>query len=434
MGRRGLLLIFVAFLAVGLAAGLLTRQPHPSPTAEIRMSGAIVATVYRGGVPVLRRTYPFHSFTIQGHYIWYIFLAPSLPYVYREFPYWHGELWSEKQHFYDNYPALLCGVYQDPTVTTEVNVVNLDIFTGVSGQPRLLMVFGNGTVPDPKHTLWLGSEIAKAQVSEGSYGWNATHFTFTISASISADAPVNITEVGLAYLVVAPGTHYTTCDTALFSTTDPAMLTQWDAYIIVNETIYLLLTYDRLDPPIQLSAGDTLTVSYVFAFESGQLFVENWGKVLKLLFAPSPLNVTVMDINGDSVVIGIVPSYPGVSYYDTHRLKHFTYVKGARLWLAVGDGAASFSRTAYRLAHEIARVQVSGVAVGNGSTPLSISASFTPTEDVDVTEVGLIADFKPYDGQAGTRVSVLLLYHTFDPPLHIPAGKTVTFTFKMAFP
>ncbi|RLE86295.1 MAG: hypothetical protein DRJ67_07515 [Thermoprotei archaeon] len=432
MGRRGLLLIFVAFLAVGLAAGLLTRQPHPSPTAEIRMSGAIVATVYRGGVPVLRRTYPFHSFTIQGHHIWHAFLAPSLPYEEEGYTFWHGKYECEVLKDPAYCPAIASGLYEDPSVSTYA--INFDIFTGVNGYPRLVMVFGNGSVADPKHAVWLGSEVATAQVSEGSYGWNSTHFTFTISASLSADAPVDISEVGLALLVVPPSTSYA-FGGFQHSASDPAMVTNWgSSSTTTDETIYLLITYDRLDPPVQLAAGDTLTVSYVFAFESGQLFVENWGKVLKLLFAPSPLNVTVTDVNGDSVVIGILPSARYRSYYYNHRLKHFTYVKGARLWLAVGDGAASFSRTAYRLAHEIARVQVSGVAVGNGSTPLSISASFTPTEDVDVTEVGLIADFKPYDGQAGTRVSVLLLYHTFDPPLHIPAGKTVTFTFKMAFP
>jgi len=153
--------------------------------------------------------------------------------------------------------------------------------------------------------------------------------------------------------------------------------------------------------------GEPISIVYQFYFKADQVFTVNFVKVFYAwLFNSEYGRVNVTATDGSTVLFDPMgDNVPIVAY------------------IVVGDGQASFSRDAYRVAHEIARAEPA-VQVKGG---LALSAVFVFDRDVTVTEAAVYV-------KLGGGKEVMLLYYVYPQPVTVRAGQPFVVSFPIVFP
>jgi len=172
---------------------------------------------------------------------------------------------------------------------------------------------------------------------------------------------------------------------------------------------------DTLSTPVTVNPGDSLTVVYQFYFKSGQVFTENWAEAFFAWLYNVPgakVNITVTDGSTD-----YIDPYASDVGNTATNVPVNTYI-------VIGNGPASFSRTAYKVANEVARAEPS-VQVYTGG--VSLSYAFTFNKDTTITEVAVYSKLR--DGK-----EVMLLYYVLPQPVTVKAGVPFTVTFYINLP
>jgi len=155
--------------------------------------------------------------------------------------------------------------------------------------------------------------------------------------------------------------------------------------------------------------------------------VENLAKLLYIIFHPdSTVSTSVTDLGGTSRKIGVTDD----------RVYAWCCIDTDRWFIAFGSGTATFSRSAYKLANELAEVKISlpTVSVTENNITLVFSASYSPSSDVNITEVGLILQFDIYDAVDDNYAKALIFYDVLPEPVSVPAGGSITVTYRIVFP
>jgi hypothetical protein len=223
---------------------------------------------------------------------------------------------------------------------------------------------------------------------------------FTVSATFTAprDTNVSIIEINQPY-VEEPST---------FS------LYPW--------VYYELIVRDYMSP-IYVGNGSQVTVTYDFVFTSDQpdlryeIFTYNWYRMFAAwLYNSENGKVYVTATDGSQVLVD--PTRP-------------TWNSCARnvpvnAFIVVGDGEASFAKSAYRVVHEVARAQPEVIrdAQHPHSGSVVVTRAFVFDRDVNVTEVAVYVELT--DGK-----EVMLLYYVPDEPVAVKAGQPLTVTFRV---
>jgi hypothetical protein len=187
----------------------------------------------------------------------------------------------------------------------------------------------------------------------------------------------------------------------------------WSAGYFVN--LAVRLAEDTISPPVTVNPGDSLTVVYQLYFKSDQVFTENWARAFFawLYNVPSAkVNVTATDGTTD-----YVDPYAPTSDAPAVNAPVSSYI-------VIGNGSASFSRTAYRVQSEVARAEPSVQVYGGG---VSLSYTFILDKDTTITEAAVYARLR--DGK-----EVMLLYYVFPMPVHVKAGQPFAVTFRINLP
>jgi len=175
------------------------------------------------------------------------------------------------------------------------------------------------------------------------------------------------------------------------------------------------LAEDSISPAVTVNPGDTLTVVYQFYFKSSQLFTVNWANVtFAWLYNVPGAKIPVKTTDGLT------------DYIDPYAITEYDPVKNApaNTYIVVGNGSASFSRTAYRVVSEVARAEPSVQVYGGG---VSLSYAFTFSKDTQVTELAVYS--KLSNGK-----EVMLLYYVLPQPVTAKAGTPFTVTFYINLP
>jgi hypothetical protein len=154
--------------------------------------------------------------------------------------------------------------------------------------------------------------------------------------------------------------------------------------------------------------GEPISVVYQFYFKADQVFTVNFAKAFYAwLFNSEYGRVDVTATDGSTVPLDPM---------DGETLPVDTFI-------VVGDGQASFSRDAYRVAREVARAEPS-VQVQGG---LALSAVFVFDRDVTVTEVAVYVRLR-------CGKEVMLLYYVYPQPVQVRAGEPFPAAFTVRFP
>ena len=175
------------------------------------------------------------------------------------------------------------------------------------------------------------------------------------------------------------------------------------------------LMEDTLSPPVTVNPGDSLTVVYQFYFKADQIFTANWASAFFAWLYNVPgakINVTATDGTTD-----YIDPYAQSLSYPANNVPVATFI-------VVGDGQASFSRGAYRVAREVARAEPSVQVYGGG---VSLSYAFVFSQDTTITELAVYV--KLTNGK-----EVMLLYYVLPQPTVAKAGVPFTVTFRVSLP
>jgi hypothetical protein len=172
---------------------------------------------------------------------------------------------------------------------------------------------------------------------------------------------------------------------------------------------------DTLPSPVTVNPGDSLTIVYQFYFKADQIFTANWASAFFAWLYNVPgarINVTVIDGTTD--------------YVDPYASSSSAAANNAPVdcYIVIGNGQASFSRTAYRVANEVTRAEPSVQVYGGG---VSLSYAFTFSQDTTVTELAVYVKLR--DGKY-----VMLLYYVLPQPTVAKAGVPFTVTFRINLP
>jgi len=183
----------------------------------------------------------------------------------------------------------------------------------------------------------------------------------------------------------------------------------------VGAVLATRLMEDTLPSPVTVNPGDSLTVVYQFYFKADQIFTENWARAFFAWLYNVPgakIDVTATDGSTD--------------YIDPYASDNNVPANNAPVdcYIVVGDGQASFSRTAYRVVSEVARAEPSVQVYGGG---VSLSYAFTFSQDTTITELAVYAKLR--DGK-----EVMLLYYVLPQPAVAKAGIPFTVTFRINLP
>jgi hypothetical protein len=225
---------------------------------------------------------------------------------------------------------------------------------------------------------------------------------FTVSATFTAprDTNVSIIEMLQPYVQVLYGDH----------TPYP-----W--------VYYELIVRDYMSQPIYVANGSRVTVAYDFVFTSDQpdlryeIFTYNWYRMFAAwLYNSENGKVYVTATDGSTVLVD--PTRP-------------TWDSCARnvpvnAFIVVGDGQASFAKSAYRVVHEVARAQPEVIrdAQPPHSGSVVVTRAFVFDRDVNVTEVAVYVELS-------SGHEVMLLYYVPDEPVAVKAGQPLTVTFRV---
>jgi hypothetical protein len=259
--------------------------------------------------------------------------------------------------------------------------------------------------PDPYRTYWgVAGHSARA--------WhanlrpppfliaNSTGILLSITGSLDPAEYVNPFGLNERFRKLMTATRVSELE-RVFSWRDPMTGINWGGITVVEGPSELTRPPDW---------GEPISLVYQFYFKSDQIFTVNFAKVFfAWLFNSQYGRVNVTATDGSTVLFdpmgGDAPNVP----VDT--------------FIVVGDGQTSFSRTAYRVAHEVARAEPS-VQVQEG---IALSAVFVFDRDVDVTEVAVYV--KLTDGK-----EVMLLYYVYPQPVAVRAGQPFPVAFTVHFP
>jgi hypothetical protein len=284
-------------------------------------------------------------------------------------------------------PSTWSAYYGAGTFTTTFQYGGAESYQSVWGMyasiAPLLLVY------DTKGSKW--TEVTLSTTP--SITSNATGVLLTISGSVTPSLS-SATNVSMIRLVRPTGS--------------PNMDPPPHAYFAVR------IAEDTISPAVTVNPGDSLTVVYQFYFKSNQLFTKNWANTffVWLYNVPSAkINVTVTDGTTD-----YIDPYSGATLYPNNA--------PVNTYIVVGDGSASFSRTAYKVVSEIARAEPSVQVYGGG---VSLSYTFTFSKDTTVTEVAVYTRLR--DGK-----DVMLLYYVLPAPVTAKAGAPFTVTFYINLP
>jgi hypothetical protein len=180
----------------------------------------------------------------------------------------------------------------------------------------------------------------------------------------------------------------------------------------------LRILEDTLSSPVTVNPGDTLTVVYQFYFKSSQVFTSNWvNTTFALLFNVPNAKIPVKTTDGSTDYIDPYNVVVSGTVYPPNNVPVNAYI-------VVGNGSASFSRTAYKVVSEIARAEPSVQVIGGG---VSLSYTFTFSKDTTVTEVAVYSKLKD-------NKEVMLLYYVLPAPVTAKAGAPFTVTFYINLP
>jgi len=172
---------------------------------------------------------------------------------------------------------------------------------------------------------------------------------------------------------------------------------------------------DTISPVVTVNPGDSLTVVYQFYFKSNQVFTENWARVFFAWLCNVPGAKTSVKVTDGSTDY-IDPS-ASASSYPVNNAPVDTYI-------VVGNGSASFNRTAYKVVSEVTRAEPSIQTYGGG---VSLSYAFTFSKDTTITEVAVYSKLK--DGK-----EIMLLYYVLPQPVTVKAGTPFSVTFYINLP
>jgi len=174
------------------------------------------------------------------------------------------------------------------------------------------------------------------------------------------------------------------------------------------------LAEDSISPAVTVNPGDSLTIVYQFYFKSSQLFTVNWANVtFAWLYNVPGAKIPVKTTGGLTDYID--PNITGSLYPVNVPVNSY---------IVVGNGSASFSRTAYKVVSEVARAEPSVQVYGGG---VSLSYAFTFSKDTQVTELAVYS--KLSNGK-----EVMLLYYVLPQPVTAKAGTPFTVTFYINLP
>jgi hypothetical protein len=180
----------------------------------------------------------------------------------------------------------------------------------------------------------------------------------------------------------------------------------------------LRILEDTLSSPVTVNPGDTLTVVYQFYFKSSQVFTSNWANTtFALLFNVPGAKIPVKTTDGSTDYIDPYNNVVWGTVYPPNNVPVNAYI-------VVGNGSASFSRTAYKVVSEVARAEPSVQVIGGG---VSLSYTFTFSKDTTVTEVAVYS-------KLSDNKEVMLLYYVLPAPVTAKAGVPFTVTFYISLP
>jgi hypothetical protein len=172
---------------------------------------------------------------------------------------------------------------------------------------------------------------------------------------------------------------------------------------------------DTLSPPVTVNPGDSLTVVYQFYFKADQIFTENWAKVFfAWLYNVPTAQIAVTAIDGTT---DYVDPYAEAFLFPANNAPVDCYI-------VVGNGQASFSRTAYRVTSEVARAEPSVQVYGGG---VSLSYAFTFSQDTTITELAVYVKLR-------SGKEVMVFYYVLPQPTVARAGAPFTVTFRINLP
>jgi hypothetical protein len=185
--------------------------------------------------------------------------------------------------------------------------------------------------------------------------------------------------------------------------------TGWSPYFAVR------LAEDTLPSPVTVNPGDSLTVVYQFYFKADQIFTANWANAFFAWLynvAPAKINVTATDGSTD--------------YIDPYSSSGSNPANNAPVncYIVVGNGQATFSRTAYKVVSEVTRAGPSVQVYGGG---VSLSYAFTFSQDTTITELAVYVKLR-------SGKEVMVFYYVLPQPTVAKAGVPFTVTFRINLP
>jgi hypothetical protein len=177
----------------------------------------------------------------------------------------------------------------------------------------------------------------------------------------------------------------------------------------------LRLMEDTLPSPVTVNPGDSLTVVYQFYFKADQIFTENWARVFfAWLFNVPGAKISVTATDGTT---DYVDPYTSSNDKPPNNAPIYSYI-------VLGNGQATFSRTAYKVVSEVARAEPSVQVYGGG---VSLSYAFTFSQDTTITELAVYVKLR-------SGKEVMILYYVLPQPTVAKAGVPFTVTFRINLP
>jgi hypothetical protein len=175
------------------------------------------------------------------------------------------------------------------------------------------------------------------------------------------------------------------------------------------------LMEDTLPSLVTVNPGDSLTVVYQFYFKADQVFTVNWAAA----FFAWLYNVQGAKIN-------VTTTSGTTDYIDPYTSSSSSVPNNAPVnsYIVLGNGQASFSRTAYKVVSEVARAEPSVQVYGGG---VSLSYAFTFSQDTTITELAVYVKLR-------SGKEVMVFYYVLPQSTVAQAGVPFTVTFRINLP
>jgi hypothetical protein len=174
--------------------------------------------------------------------------------------------------------------------------------------------------------------------------------------------------------------------------------------------------------------NEDLFNEYIKREEANKDYATRWfARLLGALFTyiskDASRSISVVDETGAARTVHT----QGTEYSDSYTTFNSTYRGEMGAIIAVGTGAVPPTRDDFRLASPLARSWAS-VHVSEDAGVVTLTAGFTWDTDTVISEIGLILQANI---RASPYVITFLLDRTvLDPPVAVPAGKTLTVVYR----